>query len=319
MIHKTQLEIEEFQPLFNFFTGHTQTVLGHIMPSNPLGFAVEKEIFNLADSDQIQLEYKQGSQPYTLSLFHGLGGDAQADYIRRSAAIAFDMGWNVILVNHRGSLPHLKANKTYHSGRGEDAEQVIAWARKKFPNTKQFALGFSMSGSILLNLLSYRHGYEQPDAAVVVNAPLRLDRSSELLRKGFSKIYDYRFYLILKKIILEKDPDQKLPLFGPTVQIDRLYTAPKNGFSDENDYYNKCSAWEHVGKIKTPTFVLTSMDDPFVDFTNYQTAVWNENVHLTYQKYGGHMGYYSKKNDPKYGRRWLDQYLRSVFEKLQII
>ncbi len=312
------LKLTKFEPLIPFWTGHSQTILGHIVPSEPLQKKFESEILKLHDGDELLLEWTTGEKPFTLSLYHGLAGDAQADYIRRSANIAIELGWNVVLVNHRGATEKAKSKKSYHSGRGEDAEAVIEWSRKHFPNTKQVALGFSMSGSILLNLLSHRYGTKQPDFAVVVNAPLNLGRSSELLTKGFSKIYDFRFYQLLKKIIVKKD-NMKFPLLGRTLDIDEAYTSKANGFKDREDYYLQCSTRDYVQRIETPLFVLTSEDDPFVDIADYRKAQWPKAVNLTVNKHGGHMGYFSKKSDPKYGRRWLDVYLRSVFEKIQII
>ncbi len=318
MAQNTDTRLKKFEPFFSFWTGHSQTILGHIVPSEDFHSKFRSEILTLPDGDQLQLEWLAGEKPFTLSLYHGLGGNARADYIRRAANIAIELGWNVVLVNHRGALDHIYSKLSYHSGRGEDAEAVILWAREKFPDTKHVALGFSMSGSILLNLLSKRYGTEQPDFAVIVNAPLNLGRSSRLLTKGFSKIYDFRFYQLLKKIIVKKEKIN-LPLLGRTLDLDEAYTAKVNGFLNRDDYYEKCSVGNYVQMIVTPAFILTAEDDPFVDIADYYKAQWPSHIELTINKHGGHMGYFSKKADPKYGRRWLDVYLRSVFEKIQII
>ncbi len=313
-----ELELKKFKPSVPFWTGHTQTILSHLIKSRTLQHDLQTEILTLSDGDQLYIEYCEGSKPFTLNLFHGLGGNSRADYMQRTALVAIELGWSVVLVNHRAASEKAVAKKSYHSGRGEDAEFVIDWSRKKFPVSKQIAVGFSMSGSILLNLLSLRYGKLQPDFGVVVNAPLDLSKAAWKLTKGFCKVYDYRFYLILKKIILERQQIQ-LPGLGHTIDIDQIYTAPMNHFKDREDYYEKCSVKKYVQNIKTPTFVLTAMDDPFIDVKDYEDALWSDSVHLTINQYGGHMGYYSKENDPKYGRRWLDYYLRSVFEKIQII
>jgi uncharacterized protein len=308
--------LEKFEPIIPFWTGHSQTILGHLVPSEKLRLGVQSEIITLLDGDQLHVDWAKGTKPFTISLFHGLGGDAQADYIRRSANIAIELGWNIVLVNHRGASDKAQAKKSYHSGRGDDAETVISWCQDHFSDTKQIALGFSMSGSILLNLLSRRYGEKQPDYAIIVNAPLDLGRSSKLLHSGFSKIYDYRFYLLLKKMILTKEK-MKLPKLGRVYDLDEVYTAKKNGFKDREDYYEKCSALNYVHEITTPTYILTSEDDPFVDVNDYRLAKWPTAVHLTITKFGGHMGYLSKHRDPKYGRRWLDRYIRTVLEKIQ--
>lgn len=318
MISLSQLDLrlKEFVPILPIWTGHSQTILGHLLPSDPVHGVTENHILKLKDGDEILLEYINKDSNFTLSIYHGLGGDGQADYMRRTANLALALGWNIILVNHRLAHPSAKAERSYHSGRGEDAEAVLLWARQKFSGSVQVAVGFSMSGSILLNLLTKRYGTHQPDFAICVNAPLKLDEAGLMLTEGFSKIYDIRFYLLLKKLIRSQH-DVDLPLWGRTIDIDRLYTAQKNGFTDSQDYYNRCSTWAYVEKIQTPTFVLTSHDDPFVDFEGYQTAKWPANVHRTWTEYGGHMGYILRKSIPVHGVRWLDYYLSTVLLKIQ--
>ena len=310
------LQLKEFVPVLPIWTGHSQTLLGHLIPSDPVHGSTEKHILKLSDSDELLLEYINNKSKFTLSIFHGLGGDGQSDYMRRTANLALALGWNIVLVHHRLAHPEARAERSYHSGRGDDAEAVLLWARQIFKDSTQVAVGFSMSGSILLNLLTKRYGSHQPDFAICVNAPLKLDQAGTLLTKGFSKIYDIRFYLLLKKLI-NSQHDVELPFWGRTIDIDRLYTAQKNGFKDSQDYYDQCSTWPYVGRIQTPTFILTSQDDPFVDFESYQTAKWPECVHQTWSEFGGHMGYVSRRSDLTYGIRWLDYYLSTVFLKIQ--
>ncbi len=310
------LHLKEFVPLLPVWTGHSQTLLGHLIPSDPVRSKTQKHILKLADGDELLLEFINKKSNFTISIYHGLGGNGQSDYMRRTANLALALGWNVILVNHRLASSEAKAQKGYHSGRGDDAEAVLLWARKNFKESIQVAVGFSMSGSILLNLLTRRYGTHQPDFAICVNAPLKLDQSGLLLTEGFSKIYDIRFYLMLKKLIQSQNKTE-LPAWGRTIDIDRLYTAEKNGFTDSQDYYQQCSTWPYLEKIQTPTFVLTAKDDPFVDFESYRTAAWPTSVHRTWSNFGGHMGYVLRKGIPTYGFRWLDYYLATVLEKIQ--
>lgn len=310
------LHLKKINPLVPFLTGHTQTILGHIIPSPTPAINYNEHILGLPDGDKLFLEYKDNNSQFTISLYHGLAGDSNADYIRRTATLAQHLGWNIVLVNHRRANSKAHSKLTYHSGRGEDAAEVIKWSRLQFPNSTQVAVGFSMSGSILLNLLTERYGHEQPDYAVTVNAPLDLKKAALFLTKGLSKIYDLRFYKILKKLI-EINDGIKLPRLGRTIDIDEIYTSKKNGFKDAFDYYENCSTFKYVDKIKTKTFVLSAYDDPFIDVNDYLNAKWSRSVHLTLAKYGGHMGYIEKKTDPQYGRRWLDHYLGAVFNEIQ--
>ena len=311
-----KLNLIEMQPVIPFFTGHTQTILGHLVPSVTTNQNYQEHVLKLHDGDELHLYYLDVGGPFTVVLGHGLGGDTDADYIRRSADLAILRGWNAVLINHRMASPKAKAKKSYHSGRGEDFSAVLEWSKRKFTNSRHIAVGFSMSGSILLNLLTKRRGSEQPDYGVVVNAPLDLKSAAMKLSEGFSRSYDIRFFYNLKKLI-ETDPQFKLPAWGRTHDIDVLYTSKVNGFRDADDYYETCSAFPYVNEIRTPTFVLSAKDDPFIDVNLYLKADWSNSVHLTIQEYGGHMGYFNKIKDPKYGRRWLDHYLGSVFDRIK--
>ena len=311
-----ELNLKQFNPVWPVLTGHTQTLLAHFLPSKTARRNWSNEIIKLPDGDELFIQFIDQKSTISLSLFHGLSGDSQSDYMCRTAEIGFSNGWNVILVNLRGAHPMARAEKTYHSGRGEDASEVIKWGRSKFENSKQVVVGFSVSGSILLNLLTGRMGDCLPDFAVVVNTPLRLEEAARRLSRGFLKIYDFRFYFKLRRTVKSKR-NISLPCFGTLYSFDNLYTSVSNGYKNAIDYYENCSVFNYVGQTKIRTFVLSSMDDPMVNSQDYISAKWNENTHVTLLKYGGHMGYYSRDKDSKYGRRWLDHYLESVFNQIK--
>lgn len=308
-------QIQNFEPITRFWSGHIQTLLGHFLTSPKWDFPTEKVKIELGDGELIEGEYSDLKGPYTLVLMHGLGGGRRSDYMERTAVIGSQLGWNVLTVDHRGAGEHL-TRKTYHSGRGEDASDIISWCRKRDPRAKIFAVGFSMSGSILLNLLTGKRGTEKPDYACVVNAPIDLLDASDNLMKGFSRVYDFRFYRLLKELILKRGQIKKLPLFGTVRLLDELHTSRLNDFLHAEDYYQKCSTIDSVDKINTPTFVLTAEDDPFVKSKNYLKAQWSQFCHVTIAKSGGHMGYISRQSHKNFGRRWLDYYFHEIFSSV---
>lgn len=315
-LSEIKLVLKDFNPYWSVFTGHTQTLLSHIVPSVTPPRAWSQHIIKLSDGDEMLVEYIDRKSKVTVSVYHGLSGNSGSDYMRRTAEVGLAHGWNVILVNHRGAHPKAYAKQSYHSGRGEDASAVIEWARGRFADSKQVAVGYSLSGSILLNLLSGRRGDCLPDFGIIVNAPLKLEQASRRLREGLSRIYDFRFYFKLRRMIKARS-GVVLPLFGTVHKFDDAYTAVMNGYKNASDYYTQCSVFDYVEQIKTKTFILSSFDDPFIDVQSYLSAKWNENANVTLLKYGGHMGYYSRDKDSKYGRRWLDHYLESVFNQIK--
>lgn len=319
-----KLDLLPFVPVLKVETAHSQTILGHVLKSKNFNEQGRQMFLTLPDGDQMSLkiyENKSANRKQAIvTLFHGLAGDHTSDYIQRSAQVAFDLGYSVCMVDHRGAgLAEGMAKKPYHSGRGEDASEVSFKLREMFPKKKQIFIGFSMSGSILLNLITRRYGQHLPDYCVVVNAPIDLLKASSHLIKGFSRLYDIRFYHNLKKLIAKADPRVYLPLVANSRLIDDVFTSKKSGFIDSFDYYEQCSTHKYLNQISVPTFVLTSKDDPFIAFEDYTTANWNDITHRTFIDHGGHMGYISKHKSKKYGIRWLDDYLHKVLVTIDSI
>lgn len=305
--------------------GHLQTLLGHFAQSP--GFSYPTEF--------VRLSLKNGSGNYcglhvstpknplkkVLLLFHGLGGTSASDYITRTARMAYEMDWIVIRVDHRGSGSVFgEYTEPYHSGRGEDVSDILDYSKERFSDCEQIVFGVSMSGTIILNLLTGRFGHTLPDKAILVNAPLNLHDAAGKLQSGFSLVYDWRFYFKLKKMILKKHKEIKLPPLGNTSTIDELFTSRKSGFRNREHYYDECSPFQYVDRIKTETYLLTSIDDPIVSYELYKQAKWSDSCRLYMSSAGGHVGYYAEQpinyQGKSFGRRWLDYFLFSVFLRI---
>ena len=303
--------------------GHLQTLWGHFVPSPPLRGERKIHLVPLPDKDQLHCSVIEGKSPFVISLFHGLSGDINSDYMRRTANLMQELGHTVILVNHRGAGEGFQyAKNPYHSGRAEDISEVLRYFKKIFPDKKNISIGFSMSGNILLTLLGGFRGDVLPDAGITVNAPINLARGSELLGKGFNRIYDLRFVQGLRENILNKKRhgliSQEYPIsrYITISQFDEIYTAPASGFANAADYYKQCSALQYLKNIKTPTHLLTAADDPFVSVKDYQRELLSNSCYLHIEPTGGHLGYMSKQVTPLGTKRWLDYYLFEAVKNL---
>lgn len=306
-------------------SGHLQTLLGYLIPSEKLKNRGKHTIISLKDGDQIHSEVFTGSSNTLVLLFHGLNGSTQSNYMERTAKIALQLNHSVALVNHRDCGQGLGlAQHPYHSGRGEDVSEVIAFFRSVFPKKRIVAIGFSLGANALLNLLCERRGEHQPDFGIAVNGPTDLKASSDLLKLGLNRIYDLRFVWSCRAEILKKansgriEFKHKISRLSYLRDIDELYTAPYAGFLNADDYYNQCSTFQHLDKIKTPSVILMSKDDPFIPWQPYLNAQHNPHVHLHLEEHGGHLGYLSAAPDSsrkiRY-RRWLDDALNIILKE----
>ena len=292
-------------------TGHLQTIFGHLLPSDEL---VEKGVeFSVTlenENEKIHTTYLKGETQIVVYLFHGLGGSAEATYMKRTANIARSLGHHVFINNHRGCGAGIRlATEPYHSGRAEDLSSVIGFGREKLPNHFHIAIGFSLSANALLLLSAKVRASVLPDAAIAVNGPIHLDRASIKLTQGLNRIYDKRFVLELSRYIKSnRFKDAYLLKDVKTLRdFDELFTAPIGGFGERSNYYKTCSAKSHLTRIEIPVVLLTSEDDPFVDVLDYKDAKLSDSVILHIEQYGGHMGYLSR-NGIGYAR-WLDSAL----------
>jgi len=86
--------------------------------------------------------------------------------------------------------------------------------------------------------------------------------------------------------------------------FDDRITAPFFGFGDAPNYYATQSAQNFLGKIATPTLLITAQDDPLVPFSIYGHAgiAANPNIELVAPAHGGHVAFLAKGKQ----RFWLD-------------
>lgn len=317
-----QLNVTPIQPFLWCSSGHLQTLWAHFLPSPVMLDAPEAFELDLGDGDYLDYFIYTGSSNIVVSLFHGLSGDSNADYMQRSARVARELGHTVVLVNHRGAgVGAHKATKPYHSGAAQDVGLVLKKLREMYPTQKHISVGFSMSANILLYLLGAFPDAVKPDAAITVNAPIDLEKCSFLLKSGLNRLYDFRFVQRLRALVHLKISQQKIPKkyfipwYSTVWDIDEIYTGPQAGFKGRAEYYKACSAANHVHKIQVPTYVLTAEDDPFVDINAYRRAQFSNFTSVFYSKHGGHLGYIGKAANGKVSR-WLDSYIREALVNL---
>lgn len=250
-------------------------------------------------------------------IWHGLGGHAESGYMRRLTKILNANDYQILRCNHRGcGSGRGLAKGIYHSGRGDDQGQVIAWARKKWPDLQHILLGFSLSGNAAL-YLGGKIKTNLPDAIIAVNAPIDLQLCSEALIQGFNKVYDIRFTRLCKKLVRERVQDGLLsPVDMKNIrnlaEFDDRVTAPLGGFKDRLDYYKTCSAGPFLKHIEVPTKILTAMDDPFVPVQTYHQSEFAAHINPRIAKGGGHMGYLGKNHF-----RWMDKLLLNWVKDLE--
>ena len=310
------------RPPFWAPTGHLQTILGNYLPETFPDLPSETLRIPLSDGDVLAGHHYPGETGYLVLLFHGLGGDDQAHYMRRTVALCRRLGHHVWTVNHRGcGQGRGLARRPYHSGSGEDLGAVFAAARSRHPELRQVAIAYSLSANALL--LNLGNGLPtpaaQPDAAIAVNPPIDLAACAEAIHSGLSRLYEFRFIRRCRRSIRERLEDGLISdayatrPFMSLRAFDDAYTTRAGGFRDADDYYARCSARSHLSKVAVPTVLLMAQDDPFIPWQHAVEAKPSPWVHLHLERHGGHMGYLTRDLP---GHRWLPHALKHYLGEL---
>ncbi|WP_419935124.1 YheT family hydrolase [Candidatus Palauibacter sp.] len=241
---------------------HLQTVVGRIVRRR-LEPRYNRVRLDTEDGDFIDLDaWPESGEPTGVCLLlHGLEGSAHSGYMASTSEALAAAGIQAVALNFRScSGEPNRLPRAYHSGETGDIERALAWLSERFPGLPRAAVGFSLGGNALLNLLGRAGGDSGLAGAVVVSVPYDLAASAAALDRGPSRIYGRRFLRSLRAKAREKAarfPDAVPPgaASARTLrEFDDLLTAPLHGFRDAADYYQRCSSGQFVASVTIPTY-----------------------------------------------------------------
>jgi uncharacterized protein len=237
-------------------------------------------------------------------LLHGLEGSIESHYVRGFLSEASQRGWGVSVLLFRtcdGSIN--LARRTYHSGEIADPHAILSGLMREAPNVSWAAVGVSLGANVLLQLLASTSEYDQAlGSAVAISTPFDLARSCRHLQTGFSRLYQWHFVRKLREKALAKvaqhpglaDP-MRIRKASTLWDFDDVFTSVIHGFRDARDYYSKCSSISVLERIRVPTLLLSSKDDPFYPRDLLadveQAARSNPALTIEFHERGGHVGF----------------------------
>ena len=305
-----------FKPNIFFRNKHFNTLYRFILSTSTIDFVRERMTTN--DLDFIDLDISSVESKSVIIAIHGLEGSSKSSYIQSLTVYANKNEYDVVVMNLRGcSGEPNKLLSSYHSGKTDDLKQVIDYIIKKKKYKCIHIVGYSLGGNLALKLMG-EFGEKFPKilkSAIGISVPCDLEGSSEVLNKGFNKVYQYGILnslLIKAKHKLSQFPNsgirkEKLSKVSSFLDFDEYFTAPLNGFSSAKDYYTRSSCKPFLKDIKVPSMMIAALDDSFLSEScyPYQEAKENDNFFLLTPKFGGHVGFYSgfqKKNN-----YWLEK------------
>ena len=291
---------------------HAQTLAGKLLRPRP-SIRLRRERWETPDGDLLLLDFadrpvqdaRPPARPAPLVLvLHGLEGHALRPYALLAYQALNALGVDAVGLNFRGcgGAPNLRP-RSYHSGETGDPRWLLERLSERWPERPLGALGFSLGGNVLLKLLGElgSDGAELLTAAVVVSVPFDLAAGADAFEDGFMMRAYAR--LFLRSLIGKLKPKRSLlePLVAleaaaraPTIRaFDDLVTAPLHGFRDARHYYESCSSVRYLERVRVPTLVLHSRDDPFLPAAALPEAALRANPALStvLTDRGGHVGF----------------------------
>lgn len=294
--------LEAYRPPAWLPGGHLQTIVPSVVAARPLEGAESFET-RVAPAARVRCVVNRplGLPRGTVLLVHGLGGDADAPYMVRTAAHALERGRIVVRMNLRtcGGTEALSST-LYNAGQGGDAGEVLAHLdRAGFPRPF-LAAGFSLGGNLVARYAGVSGDGCLADAVAGINPPLDLEGCLRAMERPGNLHYQLRFVLLLCAQIRRLRRLRPVP--GPPAspwrirtlrRFDDLFTAPDAGYANASAYYEGASAGPRLAGARRPTLVLSARNDPFVDvgtFEPFRTAATA--VRWVLPREGGHCGYW---------------------------
>ncbi len=288
-----------FQAAWWCRSGHAQTIWSPLFRHFPR-IRPRRERLELPDGDFIDLDWGTGSSGSIVVILHGLEGSSRSPYARGMFAAVQRLGMRPVIMHFRGcSGVENRLARSYHCGDTGDLAFLVQTLKHREPDTALAAIGYSLGGNVLLKWLGETGSETGLDAAAAVSVPYLLKDSAQRLDQGLSRLYQ-RYLLVCLKRSLRRKFRGRTPPFSAALaaaarnfwEFDDAVTAPLHGFSGAEHYYSHSSSRQYLNRIRIPTLLVHSADDPFMPATVLPTpGELAPGVILELQTYGGHVGF----------------------------
>ncbi len=313
--------VPPFEPHPLLRGGHIQTIAGRYLPGRPIRLQASQHEIPLEDGDRLSIldSIPAGWHPGDPAaiLLHGLSGCARAPYATRLTDRLVRLGVRAVRMNLRGAGSGFGlARGIYHGGRTEDVRAVVKWTAERSSGSPIALIGFSLGGNLALKLSA--EAVDEPltglDCVLAASPPLDLAASCRQIQRDENRLYNRNFLRALRGEVARLHA--AFPELGSVdlsrvtslYEFDNVYTAPRNGFANAEDYYTRSSAGPLLPRIALPGLVVHAEDDPFIPLASILQCSFPPQLRLELIPKGGHMGFISRS--PWNGdRRWLDSRL----------
>lgn len=284
---------------FYMINPHWETIIPSLFSKGP-ELNYKRRRMELVDGDFLDVDYLDAESKKCIIITHGLEGDSNRYYVKRTADYFHKRGWNIIAWNCRSCSGEMnRLPRFYHHGATEDLGFIVDSAiNQSYESIVLF--GYSMGGSMSLKYAGERELDKSIKAVVAFSVPCNLRDSAIVLKQKENRIYEDRF---LKKLIRKMRvksthyPNElKKEVIDSILDFDDFHekiTAPLHGFEDVDDFFASATCDKYLPAIKIPAFIGNALNDPMLGEKCYpiEIAKKSEKVFLETPAVGGHVGF----------------------------
>lgn len=295
--------------------GHLQTLWRKLGPVPEL--ARQRQRILLDDGDFIDVD-RQLPNPQArperreaplVFIIHGLGGCSASPYVLALQAQLAAEGYESAAMNLRGcSGEPNRLARSYHSGCSDDVEAVLQTLLRD-DQRPLVTVGYSLGANVLFRWLAESALQSRVRAAVAVSNPFSLAHCCDFMISGRVSRYYGRYFL--RRLVAAFEEKQRYferegllqslsdmqALEDPRHcrdlrEFDDRITAPLNGFSGAQDYYDRCSSDRVLDAVTVPTLVIHGQNDPIIPLSGLPDRRRTpDNIHWDIHHGGGHVGF----------------------------
>ena len=290
----------------------------------PIRFSRERIVVD--EVDFLDLDWSRVGSKKLILVLAGLEGKSRSRYSKAAIKHFNRQKWDAVCMNYRGcSGQENKLLNGYHMGGSADVKSTIQHILAKYDYEEIVLLGYSLGGNLALKYLG-EEGQATPleiSACVSFSVPLDIKKSNERLSRWYNWHYLkwFMFPLNRKANKKKKQFPGKIESYkgffmsGSFLYFDTHFTAPANGFSTVEEYWNKSTSKPILKNISIPTLIIASEDDTFISENCYPYHQADENKQITLEisSHGGHCGFIRKFFEKVW---WMEE---RAFEFTQLI
>jgi uncharacterized protein len=299
---RERLRERPFKPHHWLPNAHLQTIAGsRLKRSFPWGWressSWEAELADCSRVEGLHVAGPHGSP--TLVAVHGMAGSSRSGYMLGLSHKAYASGWGSLLLSLYDRNRERGRPRIFHAGCSREVDQILRIYASSEPEREMMVVGVSMGGNIVLKLLG-EWGDEAPEAvraAAVISPLVDLAASSPLMDRRANWLYRRYYVGRLKRRVLENAPQlrghvdlRRLRRVRTVREFDEIVTVPLSGYRHVSDYYREAGAAPLLGRIRVPTLIVHSRDDPFLPAAPLETSAVADNpfITLVLTSAGGH-------------------------------